>query len=45
MLLMYAFSADDVGLRDYALDENNGTVVYDARFTSPVYTPPSRQVF
>ena len=33
-------AADDVGMRDYALDENNGTVMTDVRFTSPVYSPP-----
>jgi len=34
-----AKAADDVGMRDFALDEHNATVVMDPRFTSPPYTP------
>lgn len=32
-------TADDVGLRDFALDQNNGTIVHDK--TTPAYNPQS----
>ena len=35
---------DDVGMHDYALDQHNGSVIHDERFTSQVYTPRGQKV-
>ena len=37
--LMRRASSDDVGMRDYALDDMGGSVVAAPPYTSPAYTP------